>query len=181
MAIDAIEAAIQANPTWDRRPVIAHVELIDDVDLARMAKLGITALMQPLWARRDGLSLSCLPALGEERFERLYRAKDLLEQGVRLAMGSDWPVSSPDPLLGIYTAVSRTVDASSEPLGLAQAITVEQALQSYVQESAYVLGQEQHLDRDWVELSEDPSQVPIENIKGIKILRASVAGRIFEF
>jgi len=181
MAIDAIAAAIDANPVWDRRPVIAHVELIDDTDLERMAALGITAIMQPLWARRDGLSLSCLPALGEERFERLYRGRDLLERGVRVAMGSDWPVSSPDPLLGVYTAVSRRVDADAQPLGLDQAITAAQALQAYSTDAAWVLQQEHLLQRDWVELSADPAGCATEDLRNIRVLAASVAGVEYRF
>lgn len=179
MAIDAIEAAIDANPTWDRRPVIAHVELLADEDLLRLQKLGITCVVQPLWARRDGLSLSCLPALGEARFERLYRTRDLLEQGVRVAMGSDWPVSSPDPFLGIYTAAARRVDQYSEPLGLGQAITVQQALDCYVTESARITWQEKHVSEDWVELDLDPTTVELKQVKEVRVIRASIAGRIY--
>jgi predicted amidohydrolase YtcJ len=116
-ALDAIERAIDANGPRDRRPVIAHAQLIDDADLARFAALGVIANMQPLWAQLDALmTVLTVPRLGQERADQQYRMRSLAETGATLAFGSDWPVSSGDPRDGLAIAASRrTVDG--EPAG----------------------------------------------------------------
>lgn len=116
-ALDAIEHAIAANGPRDRRPVIAHAQLVDDADLARFAELGVIANMQPLWAQLDALmNVLTVPRLGQERADRQYRMHSLAETGATLAFGSDWPVSSGDPRDGLAVAASRrTVDG--EPAG----------------------------------------------------------------
>lgn len=118
---------------------IVHLELARDTALAQMAELGIIANVQPLWARRDGMLESCSAHLGT-RIEGLYRTRTMLETGITVVFGSDWPVSSPDPLLGIYTAVTRqTEDSNSEPLGADQALSVAEALAAYASRNGFAL------------------------------------------
>ncbi len=107
-ALDAIERAIRENGRRDRRPVIAHAQLVDDADLARFAELGVIANMQPLWAQLDALmTVLTVPRLGPERADRQYRLRSLAGTGATLAFGSDWPVSSGDPRDGLAIAASR--------------------------------------------------------------------------
>ena len=107
-ALDAIEHAVAANGPRDRRPVIAHAQLVDDADLDRFARLGVIPNMQPLWAQLDALmTVLTVPRLGSERADRQYRMRSIEASGARLAFGSDWPVSSGDPREGIAVAVSR--------------------------------------------------------------------------
>lgn len=132
-ALDAIENC-QAKLGKPALPnVIAHAELIDDLDIGRFAELGVIANMQPLWAQADGMLLSCQPRLGEARLNQLYRMRDLLNSGAGLAFGSDWPVSSANPLLGIYTAVTRKTKEGYPEQGWVpeQSITVREALEAY--------------------------------------------------
>jgi predicted amidohydrolase YtcJ len=128
LALDAIEqsgAAAKALPS-----VIAHAELIADADLPRFAELNVVANMQPLWAKEDGMLLSCEPGLGRQRIDKMYRMRDLLEAGGVIAFGSDWPVSSVDPLQGIATAVNRC-GPSGRPWTPEQAVTISEALAAY--------------------------------------------------
>src|SRR6195952_478796 len=101
-ALDAIQYAVETNGPRDRRPVIAHVQLVDDADLERFAALGVIPCMQPLWAQQDALmTVLTVPRLGRERADKQYRMRSLADSGAPLALGSDWPVSSGAPLDGI--------------------------------------------------------------------------------
>src|SRR5690242_10572515 len=125
-ALDAIEYVVNTNGKRDRRPVIAHVQLVDDTDLQRFAALGVIPNMQPLWAQLDPLMVELtIPRLGPERSDKQYRMHSLYESGAPLAFGSDWPVSSGAPLDGIAIAVSRGGWTREELL------TVERALSAY--------------------------------------------------
>lgn len=116
-ALDAIETAITVNGPRDRRPVIAHAQLVDAADLRRFAELGVIATMQPLWAQLDALmTVLTVPRLGEDRADEQYRMRSILDSGARLAFGSDWPVSSGAPLEGLAIATSRRT-ADGEPAG----------------------------------------------------------------
>ncbi|MCF2573176.1 amidohydrolase [Brevibacterium sp. UCMA 11754] len=116
-ALDAIESAIAANGPRDRRPVIAHAQLVDADDLSRFAELGVIANMQPLWAQLDDLmTVLTVPRLGEERAGHQYRMRTILERGGRLSFGSDWPCTSGTPVEGLAIGTSRQNDAG-EPAG----------------------------------------------------------------
>ena len=83
-ALDAIEFVIQRNGIRDRRPVIAHAQLVDDADIGRFAELGAIPNMQPLWAQMDALmTVLTIPRLGAERADRQYRMASLLASGAR--------------------------------------------------------------------------------------------------
>ncbi len=128
MALDAIE---QSGAAANRLPsVIAHTELVADEDLPRFKELNVIANFEPLWAREDGMLLSCVPHLGRERIDQMYRMRDLLNAGATLSFGSDWPVSSPDPLLGIATAVNRALPGGPSWVP-EQALSFEEALRAY--------------------------------------------------
>ncbi|WP_372594309.1 amidohydrolase [Actinotalea sp.] len=107
-ALDAIEAAIVANPAWDRRPVITHVQLADPADLPRFALLGVTAALQTYWAQPDPLQVALTaPRLGPERTDRQYPVKTLHDLGTPISIASDWPVSTNDPLEALVVAATR--------------------------------------------------------------------------
>lgn len=116
-ALDAIEHAVAVNGPRDRRPVVAHAQLVDDADLDRFARLGVIPNMQPLWAQLDALmTVLTVPRLGAERADRQYRMRSIEASGARLAFGSDWPVSSGDPRAGIAVAASRRTP-DGDPVG----------------------------------------------------------------
>jgi predicted amidohydrolase YtcJ len=148
-ALDAVEQARTTNGVNDLRHHVAHVQVIHPEDRRRFADLGVTANMQPLWAAYDEqMTEMTLPYLDPERASWQYPFADLARVGAHLAAGSDWPVSSPDPLAGIHVAVNRMVHgdpgrAGSEPFLPEQALTVEQAFAAYTSGSAFV----NHLDR----------------------------------
>jgi predicted amidohydrolase YtcJ len=132
--LDAFEGL---DPGRDLRHHIAHLQLIHPADVPRFARLGVTANMQALWACNDDqMTELTLPFLGPERSARQYPFGDLARAGVSLACGSDWPVSTPDPLAAIHTAVTRTAYGAEgaegeEPFLPGQALTLEQAFAAY--------------------------------------------------
>ena len=124
-ALDVIE---DVSPSI--KAVIAHTELVSDQDVERFSKLNVTANFEPLWAREDGQLMSCVPQVGRERIDSMYRMRDLASAGTDISFGSDWPVSSPVPLLGIATAVNRSLPGG-ESWTKSQALTISEAVQAY--------------------------------------------------
>jgi predicted amidohydrolase YtcJ len=107
--LNALEGAAHAHPDFDGRHQIAHLDVVDPQDISRFAALGVVANVQALWARRDiEIVERKLGLLGPEREAWHFPFGSLNRQGATLAMGSDWPVTDPNPLWAIHTAVHRT-------------------------------------------------------------------------
>lgn len=110
--LDAVAYARAANGDGPRHQ-IAHLDVVDPVDIPRFAELGVTANLQPLWARDDQEILERkFPLIGPDRARWHFPFGSLHRAGTHLAMGSDWPVTSPDPLWGLHTACTRTAPAA---------------------------------------------------------------------
>lgn len=144
-ALDAFEFARERNGYTDNRHHLAHVEFVDPVDIARFAALNVTATFSALWAVEDEyLTELTLPRVGPERYRWTYPIGSILETGGRIAFGSDWNVSSPDPLLAIETAVTRVEPlAHDTPAFMPQErITLADAIEAATINAAWV----NHLD-----------------------------------
>ncbi len=141
-ALDAFEAARAANGPTDGRHHIAHIQLIHPSDLPRFAELNVTANAQPLWACHEAqMDELTIPFLGPERATWQYPFGSLLRAGARLAMGSDWSVSSPNPLVEMEVAVNRVAPDSRDvvpPLLPREAVSLEDAMRAFTMGSAYV-------------------------------------------
>jgi predicted amidohydrolase YtcJ len=108
MTLDAFEAAGRANGFRDMRHHIAHLELIDPADIPRFKRLGVAANFQALWAYADPyITDLTLPILGPARSRWLYPIGSVARTGAVIAGGSDWSVSSANPLQAIQVAVTR--------------------------------------------------------------------------
>ncbi|WP_273733753.1 amidohydrolase [Mycolicibacterium septicum] len=185
-ALDAIEYVARQNGPRDRRPVIAHAQLVDDADLGRFAELGVIPNMQPLWAQMDALmTVLTIPRLGAERADRQYRMRTLESSGAALAFGSDWPVSSGAPLDGIAVAVSRCT-SEGEPAGgwtPEEVLPIEHALTSYTTAVAYQAFAEENWGRivpgasaDLVWLDRDPRYLPPSELPALKVRATYLQG-----
>jgi hypothetical protein len=146
-ALDAL-AALPADERRAARHHLAHLQFITPRDMARFAELGVVANFQPLWACAEiQMEELTLPFVGAERALWQYQIGSLLRLGTRVAFGSDWPVSSADPLQEIHVAVNRVL---SERLGRPgmpecvnpflpdQAITVDAAVDAFTSGVAWV-------------------------------------------
>ena len=108
MSLDAFERARAANGPRDSRHHIAHLELIDPKDIPRFRALGVIANFQPLWAFPDTyITDLTVPVLGPERSRWLYPIASVARTGAVVVCGSDWSVSSMNPLDAIQVAVTR--------------------------------------------------------------------------
>lgn len=140
-ALDAVEAARAANGPSDNRHHVAHLQVVHPNDVRRFGELGVVANIQPLWACNDPqMRELTLPRLGEERMAWQYPFGDLTRTGARLAAGSDWPVSTPNPLLEMEVAVTRVDPGQrdAEPFLPHQRLTPAQAFDAFTIGSAFV-------------------------------------------
>ena len=142
-ALDAFESAA-AGDGRDLRHHVAHLQVVHPDDVRRFAGLGVAANMQALWACLDDqMTELTLPVLGEERARWQYPFGDLHRAGARLVAGSDWPVSTPDPLAALHVAVNRTAYDEPGPAGEVpflpgQALDLTTAFAAYTSGSAWV-------------------------------------------
>lgn len=146
-ALDAV-AALPPVLRESARHHIAHLQFISPPDLRRFARVGAVANFQPLWAcDSDQNSELTVPFVGPERAAWQYQIGEVLRQGGRVTFGSDWPVSSPDPLQEMHVAVNRVLSArlgepdtpeTTRPLLPNEAITVDAALHAFTAGVAYV-------------------------------------------
>lgn len=185
-ALDAIEAARRENGTGGGRHHLAHLQLVQPPDVERLARLGVSANLQPLWACHEPqLDELTVPFLGADRAGRQYPFGELRRAGVHLAMGSDWPVSNPDPIAGVHVAVNRKPpgNGDAEPLGAGQELPLAVALRAYTAGSAWlnrvddVTGSiRPGAAADLVLLDRDPFSGPPEEIAACRVVRTYVAG-----
>ncbi len=187
-SLDAIEAAIAANGRNDHRHHIAHLQVVHPDDVPRFRALGVTANMQSLWAALEPQMVELtLPFLGEPRSSWQYPFGDLLRSGATLAAGSDWSVSTPNPLAAIHVAVNRLAapggeEESYEVFLPEQAVDLASSITAYTAGSAFV----NHLDEcgtietgklaDLVVLDRDPFTHPAEEIGLTRVLQTFVGG-----
>ncbi|TYL53300.1 amidohydrolase [Agromyces mariniharenae] len=173
-ALDAVEAARLANGPTDGRHHLAHLQVVEETETARFADLDAVANIQALWAtHEDQIDELTLPFLQDGAEARQYPFGDLVRNGARLAAGSDWPVSSADPMDAIHIAVTRVAPGSDdEPLGGAhQRLDLATAMAAYTSGTAWV----NHRDHDTghvregylanlVVLDPDPFSLPADEI-----------------
>jgi predicted amidohydrolase YtcJ len=138
--LDAIEAARSANGWNDARHHIAHLQLPDPADLPRLRRLGVVANLQTFWAQPDPVITEITTPRVGERAARLYPFGSIHASGAVLCMGSDWPVSTPNPWLQMEVAVTRQPIGSpdAESLDASQRLDLTTAMAAFARGSAYV-------------------------------------------
>ncbi|WP_405682592.1 amidohydrolase [Streptomyces sp. NBC_00057] len=186
-ALDAVEAAVEAHGRRGNRHHLAHLQVVHPDDLDRFARLGAIANIQPLWAAHEPqMDELTIPFLGPERASWQYPFGSLLRAGATLAAGSDWPVSSPDPIAGIHVAVNRMEPEATDGRVFLpeQRLDLATAVAAYTAGSAHVNGLDDtgsllpgHL-ADLVVLDRDIFTLPPEEIAEAQVLRTYVGGTL---
>lgn len=143
-ALDAIDATRRANGNLGNRHQIAHLDIVAPDDVPRFGQIGAIANVQMVWACHEPqLDQEKAPLLGEERLRWSFPFGHLANAGARLAAGSDWPVSSANPMDAVHVAVNRAHPALGLPAFLPeQAISLAEAVASYTSGSSWA----NHLD-----------------------------------
>jgi len=126
----ALDALSHANP-GSLSPVIAHAELTNNDLIKRAKESSATLCLQPYWAQYNGMLNSCIHHLGSKRVDSLYAIRDMIDVGVKLCFGSDWPVTTFNPIEGIAVAVHRRVNNQQTPHNAHQSIGLAAAIDAY--------------------------------------------------
>ncbi|HEY7292877.1 MAG TPA: amidohydrolase [Vicinamibacterales bacterium] len=183
--LDIFSDIVQANGDRDRRFRIEHAQHIAPKDFDRFVSLKVIASVQPYHAIDDGRFAE--RRIGPERIKTTYAFRTLLDKGVRLAFGTDWPVAPLNPLLGLYAATTRATLDGRNPGGWVpqQKISIDEAVSAYTGGSAFAEFQDQNKGTiargklaDLVVLSDDVFAMPADRIKDVRVLTTIVGGRV---
>ncbi|QTD57683.1 amidohydrolase [Parasphingorhabdus cellanae] len=181
--LSAIEE-LQYTFKGDRRWRIEHAQIVDPVDLPRIAKTGTIASMQPVHQTSDRLMAEA--RLGADRLDGAYAWRSILDSGAKLAFGTDVPVESSNPFPGLAVAITRE-DENGQPFGgwmPEEKLTREQAWRAYTTDAAYAAFAEDRIGSltkgkraDFVIISEDLMLAAPQAIRNIIVEQTWVAGR----
>ncbi|NLL37487.1 MAG: amidohydrolase [Fretibacterium sp.] len=184
MCLDALERAQTLRPTLSRH-LIVHAQMADDRQLARMKALRLGAAIQPCFVPSD--RMMALRHLGKERAEHSYRWRTMLRQGLVLSAGSDAPIETLPPLLGVHAAVNRAAlqDAPPESWVPEEKLSVAEAIDLYTWAGAWNGFNEKRrgtiapgMDADLVVLEQDPFLTSVSDIGNIGVAMTLCGGRI---
>ncbi|MBX3001499.1 MAG: amidohydrolase [Caldilineaceae bacterium] len=181
--LDGYAHAQQVNGARDSRHRIEHIEVVHPDDIPRFAQLGVIAAMQPLHAPLHSKDADIWPhRAGRARWQYSFAWETLRQAGARLAYGSDWPVVSQDPLLGIHAALNRRIWQAADPH---QAQTLDNIIRGYTLDAAYAEFQEDQkgmlrtgMLADLVLLSTDLFAAAPEDVEMIRPVLTMCDGRI---
>jgi predicted amidohydrolase YtcJ len=184
VALDAFAAVIAANGKRDRRDRIEHAQIVAAEDFARFASLKVIASMQPShqttdmrWAEKR---------LGPERIKGAYAWRTMLDHGVKLAFGTDWPVEIINPMRGLHACVTRQLPDGTPPDGWQpqEKISMDECIRAYTLGAAYAEFDEGKKGQlvtgqfaDVIVLSGDVTKIPVPEILKVKVLQTIVGGR----
>lgn len=185
VVLDTYEKVLQAIPAGDYRLRLEHAQVIAPEDFPRLVPGSIIASMQPTHATSD------MPwaqeRLGPVRVRGAYAWRSVLNQGCHLALGSDFPVELPNPVYGIYAAVTRQ-DQSGQPPGgwyPEQRLTLTEAVRGFTLEAAYAQFAETQRGSievgklaDFTVLDRDLFQLSSEEIFKAKVTYTIIGGKV---
>lgn len=181
VVLDALEAAGELRAL---RPRVEHLQIALPADLARLARAGGIASMQPVHATSDGPWVPARLGAGTERLRGAYAWRSVLQAGLPLAFGSDFPVEDADPRAGLAAAEER-VARDGTPFTPAQRLTREEALRAFTQGAAFAAFAEarrgtirEGRDGDLTLFAEDLLAVPAARLRDVRVTHTVVGGRV---
>ena len=181
-----LEAIEELSDTYkgDRRWRVEHAQIIDPADLSRFARNGIIASMQPVHEASDWRMAEA--RMGIDRLGGAYAWQSMIRNGVPLALGSDFPVESPNPFHGLAVAVSRE-DAQGQPPGgwmPEQKLSMAQAFAGFTRGGAYAAFAEDRLGTlergkyaDFLFIDRDIFAVDPAQVRETQVLETWIGGR----
>lgn len=185
--LDTIEAVQATEPGLQKRPHIAHIQLFDPADIPRFANLGAVANFQPLWSYADTYITDLTePVLGPDRSRWLYPMRSLFESGALVVAGSDWSVSSMNPLEGIQVAITRQpLDGSGDSWIPEERVSLDEMLGAYTINGAVLLGREEELGSlevgkraDLIILNQDLLSIAASEIHQVQVDLTMLDGKV---
>jgi hypothetical protein len=185
-ALDAYEYAFLENGPNDNRHLIVHLQLIDDEDHSRFGELGVAANFQCLWCYPDPYIGFAEDAVGEDRVQKFYPVRSMQKAGALLVGGSDWNVTSLNPLEAIETAIRRQdpYTMTGPTLGQNEEVDLYTALDMYTRNAAYVMRLEDKTGTievgkraDLIVLDRNLFEIPVTEISEAKVLLTLMDGK----
>ena len=187
LALDAYEEARPKRDS-DQRPRIEHIETISTQDIPRLGRLGVIASFQPLHAYPDDDLLKMwLPHVGEERAQRGWPWRSIEKTGAILAFGSDWPIVTLNPWLGVQNALTRQTTEGEPPGGFlpSERISLEEAIKGYTWGAAFAAHREKEEGSletgklaDLIVVGQDLFKIPPSEIGKSEVLLTMVGGKV---
>ena len=182
--LDAFEAAYKAVDGRALRNRIEHAQIVAPPDFPRFVSLNLIASMQPTAPTSDMNMAE--DRVGKMRLKGAYAWRAFLDQGTKIAAGSDFPVESPNPVLGFYAAVTR-MDLNGQPVGgwhPEQAVSVLEIFRAYTLDAAYA----EHMDAsigslekgkwaDFILIDRDPFGIAPRDLWKVRVRQTWVAGK----
>jgi predicted amidohydrolase YtcJ len=185
LTLDTIERARKENGGKLRHSA-AHCSLLHPQDLSRFAKLDAMAEFSPVfWYHTPAIEVMA-PDLGEKRVNQLFPIRSVIDTGAHVSIGSDWPVTSPNPWPAIEAAVTRRAPGvtSGPAMNSAQAITLEEAVYLYTMGGAYEQYRENETGSietgkyaDFIVVNQNIFDIPIQKVHETKVLSTVVGGK----
>ncbi|MGU7770755.1 amidohydrolase [Burkholderia sp. MR1-5-21] len=188
MTLDALEYVQRRNGVRDRRAQLAHLQIVDPADMGRFNQLGAIASMQALWtaARPEQQQLYC-DLLGPERTARNYPFRSLRNAGAMLAAGSDWSVSTMNPLPIIQTGVTHALidQPGCPPWNPHERLDLLTMLEAYTVNAAYALRFDDYTgsleagkDASFAILDRNPFRHPVETFAQARVIETCFRGEV---
>jgi hypothetical protein len=138
VALDGFEAARRANGDVGARHGMVHTECLHPDDVARFGALGVTPIMQPRHCAPE-IVADWRANVGEARERYAWAFRSLRDSGAMLAFSSDWNVAEMDPMVGMYTALTRANPDGSDPWVPEETVDLETAIRAYTIGGAHVV------------------------------------------
>lgn len=185
LCLDAYSEALENYHGEDHRLRIEHAQILKPEDIERFASLKVIPSMQPTHCTSDKNMIR--DRIGEERSKYSYAWRSLLDAGLVIPAGSDFPVESVNPFLGIYAAVTRKLpdDDAGEVFNSEQCMTVEEAIRGFTIWAAYAAFQEDILGSietgkyaDFTIIDRDITVIDPEEIPGTRVIYTILGGEI---
>ncbi|MCZ6652336.1 MAG: amidohydrolase [Planctomycetota bacterium] len=186
IALDAYEHASFANGPNDNRHQIVHLQLIDEADIPRFAELNVAANFQCMWCYPDEYVDLAVDIVGEERVQKFFPVRSIKDTGAMLVGGSDWDVTSLNPLDAIETAIRRQdpFEESGRVLGENEEIDLATALDMYTRNASYIMRLEDKTGSievgkraDLIVLDRNIFEIPVTEINEALVLLTIMDGR----
>ncbi|KAI5889720.1 uncharacterized protein SCHCODRAFT_02510687 [Schizophyllum commune H4-8] len=188
IVLDAFEAALDGANVTALRPRLEHAQMMAPADMARLGKLGVIASVQPTHAISD--MWYAQDRLGPERVKRLYAFRSLVDNGARLALGTDAPVEDINPMITFYASITRLSPDGKSPHGTdgwfpEQRLSRTEALRGMTIDAAYASFTEKTLGSlergklaDIVVLNQDIMKVDADKLLSTKVLATVIEGQV---
>ncbi len=185
VALDAFAAAVAANGPRDRRDRIEHAQIVAPDDFARYASLHVIASMQPSHETTDMRWAES--RIGPERSKGAYAWRTMLNHGVTLAFGTDYPVEHVNPMRGLHACVTRELPQGGPAGGWQpqEKITMDECIHAYTVASAYAEFEDGKKGQivpgqyaDIIVLPEDITKLSPANLLGVEVKTTIVGGQV---